>query len=233
MSDDFGTVNYRRGEQYRKHREALAQLLAEAPSEELANEYRRVLRVIEELDAGPGMRPLVSAPAVELPESDVEPRSRLPLIVVIALLALAGIGWLIWRAISDRAPEESTIVEDTAATASTPPETTTTAPAPASALSVTPPSHDYGVIRKGTRATRQYEVTNNSEEPITIEVARSACRCLFYEYRALVPPKAKESLTVTVDGARAKAGPLRETIAVSAKSDASVHTTFDVIATVQ
>src|SRR6185503_5813828 len=162
--------------------------------------------------------------------------SRLPLIIVIALLALAGIGWLIWRASSDRAPAASTVVEDTAGTTmtTTADETSATiAPASDAELTVAPPSHDYGVIRKGTRATRQFEVTNHSNDPITITLPRSACRCLYYEYQPLIPPKGKESVTVTIDGARAKAGELREAIRVSAKSDPSVATSFDVIATVQ
>ena len=63
--------------------------------------------------------------------------------------------------------------------------------------------------------------------------ARSACRCLYYEYVELVPPKGKETITVTVDGARAPAGALRETVKVTAKNDPAVATSFDVIATVR
>jgi len=40
-------------------------------------------------------------------------------------------------------------------------------------------------------------------------------------------------VTVTVDGAKAKAGPLLESIKVTSKSDPTVVTTFDVTATVQ
>jgi hypothetical protein len=103
----------------------------------------------------------------------------------------------------------------------------------AAALATRPQSHDYGVVRKGTRTTRQYEITNNSEEPVSIVVSRSACRCLYYEHAPVVPPKAKESITVTVDGAKAKAGTLRETIKVTSKADPDTGTSFDVIATVR
>jgi hypothetical protein len=48
-----------------------------------------------------------------------------------------------------------------------------------------------------------------------------------------VPPKAKDSITVTVDGGKAKAGTLRETIKVTSKADAATGTSFDVIATVR
>ena len=88
-------------------------------------------------------------------------------------------------------------------------------------------------MRKGTRVTRQFEIANTTDEPISINVSRSACRCLYYEHAPVIPPKAKESVTVTVDGAKAKAGTLHETLKVTAKSDASVGTSFDVIATVQ
>src|ERR1051326_9335388 len=57
MSDDFGTVNMRRGERareiellrqhYRVHRETLAKLLNEAPTEHLAAEYQRLIADID------------------------------------------------------------------------------------------------------------------------------------------------------------------------------------------
>lgn len=288
MSDDFGTINARRGERareievlrqhYRQHRDALVRMTTDAPTEHLASEYQRLIAEIDralgkldELEGRPavaavppprahgdphvarsssaGMRPLaghdteidtdLGEPPVLPPPDDgyqyEQPRSRLALIAGTALLALVLIGWLIWRASSDRDPAAGAIVEDTAAT-TTAAETTSapdTVAEPVSGLSVTPPSHDYGTIRKGTRAVRQYEVSNNTDEPVTIQVARSACRCLYYDYTALVPPRAKETVTVTVDAGKAKAGELRESIRVSAKSDPSVGTSLDVIATIQ
>src|SRR5436309_9802073 len=57
MSDDFGTVNIKRGDRareieilrqhYRAHRDALVQMGREAPSEQLAAEYQRLVRSIE------------------------------------------------------------------------------------------------------------------------------------------------------------------------------------------
>ena len=92
---------------------------------------------------------------------------------------------------------------------------------------------DYGILRKGTRATRQYELINNTDEPISPQVARSVCRCLYYEHAPVIPPRAKESLTVTIDGAKAKAGPLLESVKVTSKTDPAVVVTFDVTATVR
>lgn len=304
MSDDFGTVNLRRGERareievlrghYLRHREALVAMIDDAPTESLALQYQQIIAELDrslsklsELEGGapplvatrpPETAPLVTARAPEppphparrgaeppsvlppppttagmrplagsAPDDDVYddathppnvpatrevPRSRLALIGVVALLALAAIAWLIWRASSDRRASDETVIEEPLTTA----DAGTVAPEPAeppSLLLATPQAHNYGVIRKGARATRQFELTNNSEEPISVEVARSACRCLYYEHAPVIPPKAKESLTVTVDGAKAKAGELHESLKVSAKSDPAIATTIDVTATVQ
>lgn len=197
------------------------------------------------------MRPLVASPMgdeqstpADLPSGDDEPRSRVPLIFGAAIIALALIGWLIWHATSDKSKAPAIVETGMSATGSTAPLSTAPdtsieeAPAPvaaaaASPLVPTPRVQDYGVIRKGTRAVRQFQIANNSNDPISIEVARSACRCLFYEYQSLIPPKAKETLTVTVDGAKAKAGKLREVVKVSQKKHPDVATSVDVNATIQ
>ena len=273
MSDDFGTVNVSKAErareidalrqQYTRHREALQKLIADAPTEHLSSEYRRLLGEVDaamlkvdelgvttgvtsgasaraRTDAG--MRPLVAPPSVidqgaVYDDSQRDSRSRLALIAVAALIALAAIGWLIWKASSDRKGQivETTTTTTTSATAApaTVAEEIPATPAVADVISVTPPAADYGTIRKGTRATRQFEVRNGGEEPVTIQVARSACRCLYYEYRDLVPPKGKETVTVTIDGARAKAGELRESVKVTGKKDPGIATSFEVNATIQ
>lgn len=296
-SDDFGTINVRRGERtrelevlrqhYRQHRDALLRMIADAPTEHLASEYQRLVAEIDralgkldELEGRPAAAAAVPPPqheptrphgdplAAQRPRThdaasrplvtpagsvhddyslppgypgEGESRSRLPLIIGAAVLALALIGALIWWASSDRDPAAGAIVEDTAAATDTAADTAvatddTIEPAAtprAAGLAAAPQTHDYGVIRKGTRATRQFEIANNTDEPVTINVARSACRCLFYEHAPVVPPRGKESLTVTVDGARAKGGELREAIRVASKSDPSVGTTFNVTATIR
>lgn len=271
MSDDFGTVNISKAErareidalrqQYARHRDALQKLIADAPTEHLATEYRRVLG---EVDAAllkvdelgvvdsprarteAGMRPLVSSPSVidqgvAYDDSQRDSRSRLLLIAAAAIVALAAIGWLIWKASSDRAKpgqvvEQTTATTTTTATSATVAEETAateTVAAAADRISITPPAADYGTIRKGTRATRQFEVRNNGDDPVTISVGRSTCRCLYYEYRDLVPPKGKETVTVTIDGAKAKAGELHETIKVTGKKDRSISAAFEVNATIR
>lgn len=282
MSDDFQTVNAKRGDRareldalrarYRSHRETLMGLVADAPTELIAADYRRVIADIDvalarlnELGGAvapppvappphparrgtePGMRPLVAPPASSVHDDETinytsagsDSRSRLLLIGAAALVALGAIGGLIWWASDRRGDDAPAVVEQPAGTDSATtvveeaPETATRGAAAGRALAITPDSVDYGIVRKGTRITRQYEIVNNSDEPISPQVARSTCRCLYYEYAPVIPPKAKETLTVTIDGAKAKPGPLLESIRVSAKSDPSIVATFDVTATVR
>jgi hypothetical protein len=244
-------------QRYRAQRDALLVMAAEAPTEQLAAEYQRLSREIDvalrKLDdlgprsTSPGDRPLIPGerPLIMDPHEDptlvadsLEPPagngSRVAVILVIGILVVTAIVWLIWRG-SERGQAAGPIVEqstvaplDTAATATT----ATAAPAP-STLKVKPLLADYGTIRKGTRGVRQFEVTNAGTTPVSIQVARSECRCLFYEYRQKVAPNAKETVTIAVDGAKAKAGPLHEVIAVTAKEDPSIRTELTVQATIK
>ncbi len=264
MSDEFGTVNIKprsaersreievMRQHYRRHHDALKAMAADAPTESLAGEYRRLLAEIEsaftkldELDhrpapsdtqpmkTAPGTRPLVTPPAATSPVEN-EPgsaQSRIIIIVLAGLVVLGLLGWLMWRASSDERPE-TPVVESPQAVETV--ETTTVAPAvEESALSVEPAIQDYGAIRKGTRAARQFEIVNTSDEPVKVDVTRSNCKCLYYDYADLIPPKGKETLTVTVDGAKAAAGTLQETVRISAESDASITTSFKVTATIR
>lgn len=256
MSDEFSTVSAKRGERareieilrqhYRKHREALTAMTAEAPSEHLATEYQKLIREIDvamgkidELEGrSPAARPLVPPPVTEEPEYALEEeppangsRSRVALIIGAGLVVLALIVYLIWRASSGELATVATTT--TAPVVDTTPVTPAPPPEIVKLLAISPPSADYGTIRKGTRATRQFEVTNNSEEPVSIQVGRSQCRCLYYEYAEAVAPKGKETITVTIDGARAKAGALAETLKVSSKKDPANATTFEVRATIR
>ena len=273
MSDDFGTVNVRRGERsreievlrqhYRQHRDSLAKLAGEAPTEHLAAEYRRLISDIDlavskldELEGrpstAPGNRPLVTPPSATAPGGDLYsetvlnrpsagPGSRIALIIVAAVVVLALIGGLIWYASKERRKMAPAIAEQPTSTqpvtettpTTTAPVTAAPAAAPGAALQIMPAMADYGVIRKGTRAVRTFTASNTSANPITIQVARSGCRCLFYEYKDKLPPNGKETITVTVDGAKAKAGNLNETVQVTAKKDASINASFTVQAVIR
>jgi hypothetical protein len=170
--------------------------------------------------------------------------ARIAIIVAVGVVVLAAIGWLIWRASGDK-QRPAPVVENTETSAvdtarapstiepATPVTGTVTPVAPVSSILVTPALADYGTIRRGTRATRQFEVTNKGSAPVTIAVARSQCRCLYYEYADRIAPGAKETITVTVDGAKAKPGTLRETVAVTGKKDSSLNTSFEVAATIR
>jgi hypothetical protein len=198
------------------------------------------------MGTSPGNRPLVSSePATDhgIASYDAVPAnrpsgnsSRVILMLVIAVAVLGVIGWLIWRASSDKKAATQQVIESPAT--STVAETGTAAPLPVAAapsIRITPEVADYGTIRKGTRAVRQFEITNLTSTPLSFVVARSACRCLYYEYnaKAKLAPKAKEALTVTVDGARAKAGALEEQIAVTSKDDPSANGTIGVRAVIK
>jgi hypothetical protein len=164
---------------------------------------------------------------------------RVILIIAAGLLVVAVIAYLMWHgsAKPGKVITETTAPADTAAPSTvTPvaPATETTTPIAASAsIKITPALSDFGVIRKGTRAVRPFDVMNTGSDPITIEVSRSACHCLFYEFRNKIAPKKRETITVAVDGARAKAGPLHETVTVTTKEDPSVTAQFVVQATIK
>jgi len=252
---------------YRAHRDALSRMAAEAPTEHLAGEYNRLiadidssLHKLDELE-GRGTPTLTPPPAATAPAPSAASRPlvmtadepaaggsssapRILLMIVIGLAVLGAIGWLIWRASSERKPSaQPAVVEQPVQTSTAPVETgtvtpaTTPAPAPAAAsasIRVTPALQDYGIIRKGTRAVRQFEVTNGGTIPISVEVARSACRCLYYEYDGKkLAPNAHETITVTVDAARAKTPTIDEQLAVTAKEDPSATATIGVRATIK
>lgn len=258
MSDEFGTVNIKprsaersreieaMRQHYRRHQEALEAMAADAPTEALAAEYRRLLAEIESafarldqlehrpaptdtqpMKTAPGTRPLVTPPASSTPLEN-EPgaaQSRIILIVIAGLAVLGLLGWLMWRASSDERPETPVVASTQAV------ETVETTELPA--LSIEPALQDYGAVRKGSRAARQFEIVNTSDAPIKVDVTRSACRCLYYDYADVIPPKGKETLTVTVDGAKAAAGTLQEKISITAESDPAITASFEVTATIQ
>src|SRR5687767_9530738 len=83
MPDEFGTVNVRRGErareieiirqQYKRHRDALTSMIADAPTEHLATEYQRL---IGELDTSLLKLNELETPTVGAPVSSPAPPLR-------------------------------------------------------------------------------------------------------------------------------------------------------------
>ena len=287
MSDEFGTVNQRRGErmreierlreQYRSHRNTLVKLVSEAPSEQMASEYQRMILIIDEslrkIDDLEGVRtasapvrssvpfaagsdevtqhddisgrvtaadqPLGQVPEYESAATEGDNGSRTMMIAVAAIVVMAILGWLIWRS-GTRDGRQTAAHSDTAPVVEAQPDTSTAAAAPEAEIEKTgdglkadPGVQDYGVIRKGTRATRQFEIRNMTGSGVNIKLARSSCRCFYYEYSEAIAPNATETVTVTVDGAKAKAGALLESIVVSSKKDPAIQTTIRVKAAIE
>ncbi len=257
---------------YRTHRDALTRLAGEAPSEQMAGEYQRMIllidasiRKIDDLEttattvappvrgavpfeAGPDSVTLhddISArttaadqPFEHAPEydpaspGDGDNGSRTLLIAVAAIVVMTVLGWLIWRSGTNDG-RQTVARSETTQVVEAQPDPAATSPAPEAVvektgdgLKASPAVQDYGVIRKGTRATRQFEIRNMTRSAVNIKLARSACRCFYYEYSEAIAPNATETVTVTVDGAKAKAGALEESIVVSSKKDPAIQTTI-------
>lgn len=181
-------------------------------------------------------------PAAE--HSAAAPKSRMLLMIAAAVLVLGVIGWMIWRAGAERRASDRILEAPATATTSAADATDRSASSPAvetiepvggapATLTVSPATIDYGTLRKGTRAVRQFTVRNRGTAPLAVSIARSKCRCLYYEYREKIAPGASETVTVTVDGARAKAGALQETLNVTSKDDPAVTGSVQLTATVQ
>ena len=168
---------------------------------------------------------------------------RVMLIALVGIAVLSILGFFVWRASSSHSKEPDRIVEQLPVAGGTVREeqpavvAPATAAAPAAAaeslLRIVPVSADYGTIRKGTRAVRQFEITNGGTAPIPIRASRSSCRCLFYEYAGQIAPGKKETITVTVDGAKAKRGALDETVQVSSKNDTTMTASFAIHAVIK
>lgn len=155
-------------------------------------------------------------------------------IVLIGFLVLSLSGYFFWRYLQGR-PGGRSDARTSTASSSAPEETATLqemAPVASTGFTISPPSQDFGRIRRGTRATRQFELTNNTDAEIPLAVSRSNCKCLWFEYVPL-PPGGTTTLTVTIDATRAPKGTLRETVRVSSKTDPKVSENLEVTAVIQ
>lgn len=257
MARDFEALRQR----YLEHKQLLDQLVGDAPTETLAQRYRQIsaeivqsLQKLDDLEreggsdlsafappleqpqqvsgrrTAPGMKPLRTDPqtrpvAPVVPVANTGPRTIL--ILAVGVLVLAVLGFFLWRfATGGEASETETEITETA--------TATVATAPVRpTLTVEPVSQNYGTVRKGTRATRQFELLNHSDQPVTVRAERSECRCLWFEYADTIPPQGSTTLTVTVDGSKASQGPLQETVQVVSKANPSIGTSFEVVAQIR
>jgi hypothetical protein len=182
-------------------------------------------------------RPLHTSTRTSTPSSTPEPivepedKKRLIYIVTAAALMLMILALLIWR--SRRNDGATPVVEETPAAAVTATEAPVESVADSGVLSVNPASHDFGTIRKGTRAVRQFRVENSSDQPVAVSIDRSTCRCLWFDFDSSIPAKSSSILAITVDGAKAKAGALEETVTIKNKGDADDSTTIRLMAKIE
>ncbi|HUP63740.1 MAG TPA: DUF1573 domain-containing protein [Thermoanaerobaculia bacterium] len=256
MPDDWNKVDIRGGQggtlreidllrkRYADHRATLERLAADSPSERLAAGYAQLIGELDvavarlqDLDAPfqPEPPPLPpprwsEAPhrsaATPLGEVRQPPRTGRLIFAVATLLLIAAIGAFTWNWLKDQPEEPDELV------------TTPLVPEPAieeavAGLSITPEVHEYGTLRRGARGARQFEILNNSDTTLPVQVERSACRCLWFEYADTIPPRGTTTLTVTVDASKAPAGTLRETIEVVSRTEPPVSASFEVVAEIE
>jgi hypothetical protein len=158
---------------------------------------------------------------------DREPK-RWPWIVGLLLLALlAAAVLLFWLGEGgDPTVRDRTIVEEELAERAEPEP-------PPSLLTAEPASFDFGVIPKGNRGVHRFTIHNSSGEALPISVSRSDCRCLWYDYPAQIAPNESVELSITVDGARASEGPLREAVRIESERLPGEVATIEVTAEIR
>lgn len=259
MPNDWNTVNVKPGpggvlreidklrRQYADHRSTLERLAMDAPTEHLAMRYRDLVNELDasmariadlEMGVTPGAQqdplhydatPDSTAAEAFRPPTAGGAHKRTLLIVLVGLFMVAVLALLAWNWLQDESPASSPPEEVAETTESVEPLVEEAGPD----LTVTPEAHHYGTIRRGARAARQFEITNNTELTLPIQIRRSECRCLWFEYADTIPPNGTTTLTVTIDAAKAPAGPLRETVQVLSASEPQMTTEFDLTATIQ
>jgi hypothetical protein len=249
-------------QRYEEHRRALEKLIVESPTESLAGRYADVLMEIDsailklqELERGsaepapasrpvpplpgtagrtptlPGLSPAANHPLrrggeENPPEGTPADRTRTMLIVFSGVALLALLGWLAWNFLSGN--------DEAAPATATAPAVVEQAPAPEpETLEIDPAELDYGVVRKGTRVAKSFAIRNNGATPLTLDIPRSACRCLWFDFNGPVPANGTLQLGVIVDGARAKSGQLEESMTIGTKENPEAKATFTVDATIQ
>lgn len=240
---------------YAEHRSTLERLAADAPTEHLARRYHQLigeldasLARVSELEMGPGGALAApepgetdprwddapyQAPAPVREEKRNAPALRMILVAIAAVFILGVVGVLAWSRLTtpeeaEPAVETTPIIEEEGDGGAA---VSSSIPLPDEpALSAAPDQQNYGRVNRGARAVRQFEIANNSDATLPISVMRSDCRCLWFEYADTIPPRGTTTLTVTVDGAKAPPGALRETVRVVSRSDPSIVANVEIVA---
>ncbi len=236
---------------YSDHRAALEQLAADAPTEHLARRYRDLIAEVDAavakldgLEAEPAAAPprreepraraWSDAPPYIQQELDAPPPRRTSaggrtiLILLAGAFMIAVLALLFWNWLRGDEPEAPAVRPETTLTETAPEPP----PEAVSELAIAPRQQDYGTIRRGSRAARQFEIQNETDATLAIDVKRSACRCLWFEYADTIPARGTTTLTVTVDTSKIAAGRLEETVEVTSRSDPPVTATFAVTANI-
>jgi hypothetical protein len=136
---------------------------------------------------------------------------RIALILGMAIVVISLLAFFVWKFAGE--PRTEHRVDEVTSDVTEPATSPVTAPLPE--LRVAPEAQDYGVVYRGTRVAKSFDVSNTSDRDITIEVERSDCRCLWFDYPKLVPAGGSVSLTVAVDAGLAEPGLLSEAVVIS------------------
>ncbi len=159
---------------------------------------------------------------------------RIALILGMAIVVIALLAFFVWKyggePRSDKAPAVQAI-EDSTAPGAEQPSAATTPPRPA--LQATPEAQDFGVIYKGTRVAKSFDVTNNTDRNVTIQLERSKCRCLWFEYDGAIPAGGSVTVSVSVDGGRVEPGLLSEAIVITTRDAPRVATEVQITADIR
>jgi len=235
---------------YRRHAEELSRLAASAPTKALARKYSDLIgdinRSILSLDDPGALASLSSSeqpilsdpnPTEPMPPSGrspsevplrtepgrvaIEPEpnalGRIVLILFMALILMSLLAFFVWKYGGEPRAEPAPTMP--AATAEASPE-----PVPTPDLTISPEAQDFGIVYKGTRVAKPFEVTNHSDRDLTIEVERSECRCLWFDYARQIPAGGTITLTVAVDGGLATPGLVSEAVVITSTEQPRVAT---------
>jgi hypothetical protein len=156
--------------------------------------------------------PLRTAPGVYAADAVSEKSAigRIALILGLAIILICVLAFFVWRFGGEPRTEPEPAVEVTS------PEPSA-ASAPLPGLRVSPEAQDYGVVYKGTRVAKSFEIANTRDSDLTIEIERSECRCLWFDHPQVVSAGGTVQLTIAVDGDLAPPGLLSEAVVISTK----------------